>query len=53
MLIGSKQMIKNISNLQLNVKNENESIKQVYESKILGVTSIYLGKLTLRIFARK
>ena len=38
MLIGSKQMIKNISNLQLNVKIENESIKQVYESKTLGVT---------------
>ncbi|CAB4019925.1 Hypothetical predicted protein, partial [Paramuricea clavata] len=36
MLIGSKQMIKNISNLQLNVKIENESIKQVYESKTLG-----------------
>ena len=38
MLIGSKQMIKSISNLQLNVKIENESIKQVYESKTLGVT---------------
>ena len=38
MLIGSKQMIKNISNLQLNVKIENKSIKQVYESKTLGVT---------------
>jgi hypothetical protein len=38
MLIGSKQMIKNISNLQLNVKIENNSIKQVYESKTLGVT---------------
>ena len=38
MLIGSKQMIKNISILQLNVKIENESIKQVYESKTLGVT---------------
>jgi hypothetical protein len=33
MLIGSKQMIKNISNLQLNVKIEKESIKQVYESQ--------------------
>jgi hypothetical protein len=31
-------MIKNISNLQLNVKIENKSIKQVYESKTLGVT---------------
>jgi hypothetical protein len=38
MLIGSKQMIKNISNSQRNVKIENESIKQVYESKTLGVT---------------
>jgi hypothetical protein len=37
-LIGSKQMIKSISNLQLNVKIENKSIKQVYESKILGLT---------------
>jgi hypothetical protein len=37
-LIGSKQMIKNISNLQLNVKIEKKSIKQVYESKTLGVT---------------
>ena len=38
LLIGSKQMIKNISNLKLNVKIENESIKQVYESKTLGMT---------------
>ena len=38
MLIGSKQLIKSISNLQLNVKIENETVKQVYESKTLGVT---------------
>ena len=38
MLIGSKQMIKSISNSQLNVKIENKSIKQVYETKTLGVT---------------
>ena len=38
MLIGSKQMIKSTSNLQLNVKIENKSIKQVNESKTLGVT---------------
>ena len=38
MLIGSKQMIKSISNLQLNVKIKNKSIKQVYETKTLGVT---------------
>ena len=45
MLIGSKQMIKNISNLQLNVKIENESIKQVHESKSLAVTtSDVIGK---------
>ena len=38
MIIGSKQLIKSISNLQLNVKIENETVKQVYESKTLGVT---------------
>ena len=38
MLIGSKQMIKSISNSQLKVKIENKSIKQVYETKTLGVT---------------
>ena len=38
MLIGLKQIIKSISNLQLNVKIENKSIKQVYESKTVGVT---------------
>ena len=38
MLIGSKQIIKCISNLQLNVKIENKSVKQVYESKTQGVT---------------
>ena len=38
MLIGSKQLIKSISNLQLNVKIENETVKQVYESKTLGAT---------------
>ena len=38
MLIGSKRMMKNISNLQLNVKIEKKLIKQVYESKTLGVT---------------
>ena len=38
MLNGSKQMIKSISNSQLNVKIENKSIKQVYETKTLGVT---------------
>jgi hypothetical protein len=42
MLVGSKQMIKSISNSQLNVKIENESIKQVYESKTLGVTMDHL-----------
>ena len=31
-------MIKSISNSQLNVKIENKSIKQVYETKTLGVT---------------
>ncbi|CAB3998795.1 Hypothetical predicted protein [Paramuricea clavata] len=38
MLIGSKQMIRSISDLQLNVKIENESVKQVHESITLGVT---------------
>ena len=36
MLIGSKQMISNVS--QPNVSIENNSIKQVFESKALGVT---------------
>ena len=35
MLIGLKQIIKSISNLQLNVKIEKELIEQVYESKTL------------------
>ena len=38
MLIGSKQMIKSISNLQPNVVIENKQIKQVHECKTLGVT---------------
>ena len=38
MLIGSKQMVKNISNFQPNVVIENKRIKQVHECKTLGVT---------------
>ena len=38
MLIGSKLMIKNISNSHPNVFIENKQIKQVYECKTLGVT---------------
>ena len=38
MLIGTKQMIKSISNFQPNVVIENTQIKQVYECKTLGVT---------------
>ena len=38
MLIGSKQMIKSVSNLQPNVVIENKQIKQVHECKTLGVT---------------
>jgi hypothetical protein len=38
MLIGSKQMIKSISNWQPNVEIENKQIKQVHECKTLGVT---------------
>ena len=38
-LIGSKCMIKNISNSHPNVFIENRQIKQVYECKTLGVTS--------------
>ena len=37
-LIGSKQMIKKISDPHPNVHIENEKIKQVYECKTLGVT---------------
>ena len=39
MLIGYKPMIKSISNEQPNTLMENISIKQVYESKTLGVTA--------------
>ena len=38
MLIGTKQMITSISNLQLNVIIENNPVKQVIECKTLGVT---------------
>ena len=38
MLIGTKQMIKSISNLQLNVVIESNPVKQVIECKTLGVT---------------
>ena len=38
MVNRSKQMIRSISDLQLNVKIENESVNQVSESKTLGVT---------------
>ena len=38
MLIGSKPMIKSISNAQPNVIIENKPIKQVYDCKTLGVT---------------
>ena len=38
MLIGSKQMIQSISNQQLKIMIEDKEIKQVYESKSLGVT---------------
>ena len=38
MLIGTKQMIKSISNLQLNVVIESNPVKQVTECKTLGVT---------------
>ena len=37
-LIGSKQMIKKISDSHPNVHIENEQIKRVYECKTLGVT---------------
>ena len=38
MLIGSKPMIKSVSNSQPNIEIENKPIKQVYECKTLGVT---------------
>ena len=38
MLIGTKQMIESISNLQLNVVIESNPVKQVTECKTLGVT---------------
>ena len=54
MLIGTKQMITSISNLQLNVVIENNPVKQVIV-KPLGLlrTSICRGKVTLKIFVRK
>ena len=62
MLIGSKQMVKNISNFQPNVVIENKRIKQVHECKTLGVTvdqhlswksntDIICGKITSGISA--
>ena len=41
MLIGSKQIIKSVSNLQPNVVIENKQIKQVHECKTLGVTAYH------------
>ena len=38
MLIGSKQMIKRISDLELNVVIENKPVRHVIECKTLGVT---------------
>ena len=38
MLIGSKQIIKSILDLQLNVINEKKPVKRVIECKTLGVT---------------
>ena len=38
MLIGSKSMIKRISDPQPNILIDNKQIKQVYECKTLGVT---------------
>ena len=38
LLIGSKPMIKSISNAHPNVIIENKPVKQVYECKTLGVT---------------
>ena len=38
MLIGSKQMVKSISDLQLKVVIENKPVKRVVECKTLGVT---------------
>jgi hypothetical protein len=56
-LIGSKPMIKSISNRQPNIIIENKPIKQVYDCKTLGVTveltSICLGRIILKPFARK
>ena len=55
MLIGSKSMIKKISDPQPNVFINNKQIKRVYECKTLGLklTSIYRGKVILKLFAKK
>ena len=39
MLIGSPQMIRNVSNFQTNILIENKQIKQVYKTKTLGTTN--------------
>lgn len=51
----AKQMIRNISDLQLNVKIKNESVNQVYESNTLGVTidQHLFRKVALRLFPKK
>jgi hypothetical protein len=56
MLIGSKPMIKNISDSCPNVYIENIQIKQVHECKTLGVTIdqyICLGKVISKIYLQK
>ena len=57
MLIGSKPMIKKISDSHPNIFIENKQIKQVFECKSLGVTVdqhlSWIGGIILKIFARK
>ena len=55
MLIGSKSLINRTSNSHPNISIENKQIKQVYEYKTLEITmtSIYIGKVILKIFAKR
>ena len=47
MLIGSKQIIESILNLQLNIVIESKPVKQVIKCKIRS--NICRGKVTLKI----
>ena len=55
MLIGSPQMLGNVSNYQANISIDNKQVQQVNKSKALGtiVDHIYPGSLILKTYAKK